>query len=444
MADVYLPFHRKYRPRSFKEFVGNEKIKKSGLAALKGDRKPQVLLFQGHAGCGKTTLARLFAKEYLCENRDEENGACGECYNCKMLEEYIETGNSGSLMNVREIDVTDSSRKQDIDEMLEDASIPAYDGSWKIFILDECHMMSNAAQNRLLKNLEEPAEKVLMILCTTDPEKLLPTIISRCQYIFKVTKPTQKELGSLLARVCKQEGVKYDPRGLSLVCVKGDFVPRKSLVALEQVVREKGSVTYEDALEVLNIVADKYFFTFFELLLRDPISIFDYITFIGKIKSEMDLRHFVESLIAFTLRGIYVANGIHVEGLDRSEINQYRVLFSKFTPGDIAYLLDLLLAMKSSQDIEAKLLLLGYRGILRQSSAVTEEKDDLLDATKIKAADEKSVGDKNYLQSITMTEEDKKSFIEERSKPVDLNTLATMFRGTKIDFNNPSSTGEGN
>lgn len=433
MSGAYLPYHRKYRPKSFAEYVGNEKIKKSGMAALRSENKPQVLLFQGHAGCGKTTMARLFAKEYLCEDRDLITGACGKCYNCQLLEEYIENGDSGTLMNVREIDVTDSNKKQDIDDMLEDAATPAYDGGWKIFILDECHMMTNAAQNRLLKNLEEPAERVLMILCTTDPEKLLPTIISRCQYIFKVTKPTRDELGNLLARVCRQEGVEFEPRALSLVCVKGDFVPRKALVALEQVVREKGSVKYEDALEVLNIVADRYFFDFYSLLTEEPVNVFKYVSFIGKIKSEMDLKQFVESLITFTMRGIYIANGVAVEAMDKSEIIQYKTLFNKFSPGDIAYLLDLLLSMKVSQDIEAKLLLLGYRGI-RQKAVTAEEDLTLLDVTAVKPADEKSEGDANYIESITMGEEDKKQFVEQHSQTVDADTLANMFQGVKVNL----------
>lgn len=434
MSEQYLPYHRKYRPKRLSEYIGNDRMKKSVMAALRSERLPQVILLKGHAGCGKTTMARLIAKEYRCENRDPITGACGECHSCLEMDHYIETGDDGMLMGVREIDVTDSNKKQSIDELLEDATTPSFDGSWKIYILDECHMMTNAAQNRLLKNLEEPTERVLMILCTTDPQKLLETIISRCQYIFPVSKPTRDELGNLLARVCKQEGVEFEPRALSLVCVKGDFVPRKALVALEQVVREKGSVTYENTLEVLNIVADKYFFEFYELLLSEPIDIFKYITFIGKLKSAMDLKQFVDSLLTFTMRGIYITNGVAVEALDKSEIEQYKKLFKKFNVGDVAYLLNLLLDMKSSLDIEARLLLLGYTGLKRRQVSDLSKDNGLVlvDVDSITPEKEKKEGDKNYLESITMSDEQRADFVENHKKEVTIDTLAQLFQGTKI------------
>lgn len=433
MAD--LAFHRFYRPRRLSEYIGNTKMKKSIMAALRAERKPQVILMQGHAGTGKTSMARLLAKEYLCSDRDDITGACGKCYNCQQMEQYIETGDSDYLMNVKEVDATDSNKRQDIDDLLEEASIPSYDGSWKIYILDECHMLTPTAQNRLLKSLEEPAEKVLMILCTTDPEKLLNTIISRCQYIFKVTKPTREELSELLARVCKNEGIEYDARALSLVCAKGDFVPRNTLIELEKVVREKQRVLYEDAVEVLSIIEDKQFFDFYDFLMRDKIDTLGFIAYLGNLKSHVDLKTFVDTLISFTGRGIYINAGVIVEALDKSEIQQYKRIFKSFSASEMAYLLNLLLRIKNSQDIEAQLLLLAYTGIRNKGKfAVSEESEEsiITDIPQSNVVDEKKAGENNYTESITMSEDEKALMVESYNKPMDADAVAKLLAGTKV------------
>lgn len=432
-TDQILPYHRRFRPRSLTEYIGNAKIKSGVMAALRNQVRPQVILMQGNAGSGKTSMARLLGKEYLCENRNEETGACGQCYNCKQLEAYIETGDSGMLMNVREIDVTDSNKKQDIDELLEDAAIPAFDGGWKIYVLDEVHALSTSGQTRLLKSLEEPAERVLMILCTTDPQKLLETIISRCQYIFKVTKPNRQELSTLLARVCKAEGVAYDAKALSLVCVNGDFVPRKALIALEQVIREKGIVNYANTVEVLNVVAEKYFFEFYDHLLHQPINIMSYVTFLGNLKSSLDLKQFVDSLLTFTTRGIYISNGVVLEGLDRSEIEQYIRLFNRFEVGALSYLLSLLLDIKSSNDIETRLLLLGYTGLRAPASSDLDFSTEAFAPNDaIGVGTEKITATANYLDSITMSDQEQKDFVAEHSRILSPDDLASFFQGTKV------------
>lgn len=432
MTETYLPYHRRYRPKKLSQYIGNERIKKGVLSALSGENLPQVVLMSGHAGTGKTTMGRLLAKEYRCENRDALTGACGECYNCQQMDEYIETGEEGMIMNVKEIDVTGSGGKQDIDALLEDAQEPSFDGTWKVYILDECHRMTNAAQNRLLKNLEEPAERVLMILCTTDPQMLLETIISRCQYHWQVKKPSREELSGLLQRVLHNENIEYEDKALSLLCVKGDFVPRKTLTALEQVVREHKRVFYEETVEVLEAVSDSLYFDFYNILLSDDINIYRYLTFINKVKVSMELKQFVDSLIPFTVRGIYIANGIHVEALDKSEIDLYKKLFKKFSPSDVAHLLNLLLDMKGSLDIETKLLLLGYTGVMKPTMPTPQQGVAILPEDKSAVAKEKSESTNNYLESITMTKEEEEDFIEKNSQTVSATDLANMFGGTLV------------
>lgn len=432
--DLNLPYHRKYRPNTLRDrdFVGNKKLKKSAMKALASSKKPQVILLQGPAGTGKTSMARLLGKEYICENRDIDKGACGECYHCKAMNEYIETGRSDVLMNIKEVDVADNNKRQDVDDLLEDAMSPSFDGNWKIYILDECHAMSSNAQNRLLKTLEEPPEKVLIILCTTNPEELLPTIISRCQYIFQVQKPSMEEILGLLKKVCKAEGVEYDLRALGLVAAKGDFVPRDTLIALESVVNEVKEVTYENTVEVLNIIAEKYFFEFFEILLEKRINTNRYINFLGRLKQQMDLKVFINNLIVFVRRSLYVSNGVMVDGLDISEIKQYKTLYKKFTSEELTSLIETLLDIKYSKDMETKLLVLGFKGLKYREIVNTKQEIELVDNANYSASEEKAIGDENYLESVTMTEDEKEAKIKDFNKPMDVNEIASMFGGTVI------------
>ena len=229
-------FHRKYRPSKLSEYIGNQKLINSILETLKDGKRPQVFLFDGHAGCGKTTVSRLLAKEYMCENRSDESGACDECPTCKAMDEYIRTGDNNEVMGVREIDCSSAGNKAELDAILNEAETPSFDGSWKVFIFDECHLISKVAQGRMLKILEEPPEKVLMILCTTDPDMLLDTIRSRCQHHYTVTKPNLKDLAQHLKKVCKAEGVECEDKALGVIATSADFVPRQALIQLESVI----------------------------------------------------------------------------------------------------------------------------------------------------------------------------------------------------------------
>lgn len=432
MSEITLPFHRKYRPKKFNQMVGNIKMIESVMSTLKAPMKPQVILMTGHAGTGKTTTARLLALEYLCTNRDIEKGACGECSTCKMVEEFIETGKNDYLPNLKEVDVTDSNKRQDIDILLEEAMTPSWDGEWKVFILDECHMLTNTAQNRLLKSLEEPAEKVLIVLCTTDPQKLIETIISRCQARWEVEKPNLEEMGVLLKKVCFLEGAKYDSKGLATIAVKGDFVPRKTLVALEQVIKQKGDANYVSAVEVLNVIAEEIYFEFYQYLLPSSgvIDILKYVSFISKIKMKQNLSQFVEGVIDYTKRGIYITHNVPVEGLDKAEIELYKRTIAKLSRSELAFLLNKLSNLRHQKDIETELLLLGYTGIKNQSLRGTQETTGGIVEVKESSKtlqNEKSEGVQNHLVSVTITPEQEKEMIDTQNKPVGADALAKMF-----------------
>lgn len=377
-----LPFQRKYRPLSMSGYIGNEKAKKSVAVALNSKKRPQTILLSGSSGCGKTTFARIIAREYSCENRDPVKGACGECPNCLELENYIVTGNTDMLQYVRELDISKKRSVQDVEEIIEEMLIPTFDNQWRVYIFDECHMASPTMQNALLKVVEEPPENVLIMFCTTNPENMIDTLRNRCQLKLEIKKPNNADLCGLLKFVAEREGFAYDQKGLSLIANRAGYVIREALIKLEQVYNEKGDAKLSSVLEVFEEVSDEVLFKFYRLLLNhDSVG---FVSLIHQIKSSIGLQSFVRNLEEFTKRGIYVLNSAEVEGLTKSELDSYKALFSQFSADKIVYILSKLLDFKTG-DTETKLLLFGYSGLSTGiGSQVSGSMQEVFNAASIK------------------------------------------------------------
>ena len=429
-TDIALPFPRKYRPPKLTDYIGNDKVKDSALSALRGKVKPQVILLQGASGCGKTSFARLLAKEYRCENRDDYHGACCECASCKEMEDYILTGNTDSLADIKEVDIADNSGKRDIDAVLEEASYPSFGGGWKVYIFDECHMATPQAQNRMLKIAEEPPENVLFMFCTTDPEKMLETLVNRCQLKLSVKKPTVKDLSALLRSVCIKESAEFDMKGLSLISSRSDLTIRKALNLLEQIINEKSKATYGMVLESLDEISDTVLFDFFRKLLnRDTMG---YITLLHQVRTKMELKTFVSNLLDFTTRGVYILNNVPLDGITEGELKSYKALFSQFSVEELSTLMAKLLDLKST-DVETKLLLMGYTGLKSETTQVVKSEDVVdVDFMKSETALEHTQNLRNTEAKYEVPDDGNTSRASELTQDVSIDDILRMCGGSIV------------
>jgi len=260
MADNYIVSARKYRPDSFQSIVGQGAMASTLRTAVQQGRLAHAYLFCGPRGVGKTTAARVLAKTINCLNLTPEGEACNECESCRAF-------NEGRSFNIFELDAASNNSVEDIRQLTEQVTMPPALGKYKVYIIDEVHMLSVTAFNAFLKTLEEPPSYAIFILATTEKHKILPTILSRCQ-IYDFKRITVGDITHHLQYVAQSEGIVADEAALGLIAEKADGGMRDALSMFDRIASfAGGQITYEHALESLNVLDYSYFIRTFDHLL---------------------------------------------------------------------------------------------------------------------------------------------------------------------------------
>lgn len=260
----YIVSARKYRPSDFKSVVGQSHITTTLQNAIKTNQLAQAFLFCGPRGVGKTTCARILAKTINCTNPTDDMEACNECESCRSF-------NDNAAFNIVELDAASNNSVEDIRALVDQVRIPPQGGKYKVYIIDEVHMLSNQAFNAFLKTLEEPPAYAKFILATTEKNKIIPTILSRCQ-IFDFHRINNDDIVEHLDYIAKKENVKADQEALHIIAQKSDGSLRDALSMFDQLVSfTSGNLTYTNIIENLNILDYDYYFRFVDCLLNCDI-----------------------------------------------------------------------------------------------------------------------------------------------------------------------------
>lgn len=304
--DKFIVSARKYRPQTFDTVVGQQHITTTLKNAIRSNHLAHAFLFCGPRGVGKTTCARILAKTINCENLQPDGEACNTCHSCKSF-------NEGTSLNIHELDAASNNSVDDIRALVEQVRFAPQAGAYKVYIIDEVHMLSSSAFNAFLKTLEEPPPYAIFILATTEKHKILPTILSRCQ-IFDFKRITLQDTVDHLQEIAGKEDIAADEAALQLIAQKSEGCMRDALSILDKIVSfTNGSVTYDNTLEHLNILDADYYFRLMDCMQQQDLAgamlLFDDINKKG-FEGDALLEGFAEAL-----RNLLICKDARVAGL---------------------------------------------------------------------------------------------------------------------------------
>ncbi len=335
----YLILARKYRPQVFNEVYAQDHITKILKNTIEMDRIAQAYLFTGPRGVGKTSMARIFSKSLNCLENGPTTTPCNSCQNCN----EITQGNSSDVI---EIDGASNTGVDDIRDLQKELMYSPSNSSYKIYIIDEVHMLSKSAFNALLKTLEEPPENVIFIFATTEPNKVLPTIISRCQR-FDFKRIPVHSIIKRLEDICEKENIEADKEALFLIAKKADGSMRDAQSLMDQIMAYgKEKILYTDVLSIFGIVPDDvYNDIMMNISAKEPNKI---IKLLHKLLEKgNDIQEFLNGLLDYIRNLLMYKVGIEIPVISKSKEKALAKICSKFTENDLLYLLQLLIKTKT-------------------------------------------------------------------------------------------------
>ena len=286
--DNFVVSARKYRPITFDSVVGQKSITSTLQNAIRTNTLAQAFLFCGPRGVGKTTCARIMAKTINCMNPTSDMEACDECESCRSF-------NSSNSFNIYELDAASNNSVDDIRSLVDQVRIPPQLGKYKVYIIDEVHMLSQAAFNAFLKTLEEPPAYAKFILATTEKHKIIPTILSRCQ-IFDFKRITTDDISKHLQNIAVKENIVAEEEALNIIAQKADGALRDALSIFDQMVSFSGkNLTYKDVINNLNVLDYDYYFRMVDYILnKDNNSILLLLN--NVVENGFDIQHFIQGM----------------------------------------------------------------------------------------------------------------------------------------------------
>lgn len=373
--EVEKSWYTKYRPTTMEEYSGPA-IKDIVSKRFKTrSAMPHVIMIHGNRGCGKTTFARIITKYYLCSNPHEDGTPCEECEMCKAINEILIAGNSTEVEcpGVQEIDATIMNGKEAIQDVLDDALQPPIYTPYKVLIIDEVHAVSPAAQNSMLKIIEDIPSHLVVIFATTNPEKVLGTIKSRCQLTLEARKQSVKDMANRLMQISKKEGLTVSMQALQIIARQGNRVPRECINLLESVAKTyDGVVSVDNIKKLVGGVSSDLYMEYFKAANE---SLGATLLFIRKLRdNDVKLADFVSGLTKFVLDSMYIKHGIALEEYPLEYTEAVNELFKMYESNDFDMLLQVIeyLSNTLTVDDDAK------NELLLTTTAMRISKIDLL------------------------------------------------------------------